>query len=143
MQVKRVGNQASGDFKLSQVATPVGPLSLGTSKDGLKIAYFDSWWEEQPESLDNAGSDAANAMMREVRKRCLWMLYFLLISRGRCARFRLNGKLHLDLRWPVKSISDFRIEFPCSLPEGISSSLISWPSIVLSHLCYDFTSSGF
>lgn len=64
--VKRIKNQAYGDLKMGQVATPVGPLSLGTTKDGLKAAYFDTLWEDQPESLDTGG-EASDAMMREAK----------------------------------------------------------------------------
>ncbi|CAM6125601.1 unnamed protein product [Calypogeia fissa] len=64
--VKRHGNRGFGDLKMSQVDTPVGPLSLGTSRDELRAAYFDTWWDDQPENLDTS-NEAADAIMKEAK----------------------------------------------------------------------------
>lgn len=56
--------KALGGMKLSQVATPLGPLSLGVSDAGLHMAYFDTWWRESAE--EDTGNGTADAFMREV-----------------------------------------------------------------------------
>ncbi|KAG6543829.1 hypothetical protein Mapa_014669 [Marchantia paleacea] len=57
--------KALGEMKLSQVATPLGPLSLGVSGAGLHMAYFDTWWGESTE--DDTGNGAADVYMREAK----------------------------------------------------------------------------
>ncbi|CAM6085273.1 unnamed protein product [Calypogeia fissa] len=70
VDVKKVTRH--GDVKKSQIDTPVGPLSLETSKDGLRAAYFDSWWEDQSQPEQEVGTTGnaaatADTIMREAK----------------------------------------------------------------------------